>query len=324
MIISASRRTDIPAFYAPWFINRVRAGFCAVPNPFNRSQVARVSLLPADVDVIVFWTRNPRPLFPYLAELDGLGFRYYFQFTILDNPRSIDPKSPPAETAIRACREMAERTGPQRVIWRYDPIVFSDGTPAAFHLEAYRRIAAALQGAAGRSVISIMDNYSKARSRLSRLPGQGFRPFEPHETAAALQELVPALAETARQHGMEIVSCAEELDLRPFGVAPGKCIDDGFIQQVFGIQVGAKKDPSQRKECGCVVSKDIGMYDSCLFGCQYCYATQSFDLAQRHHAEHNPDSPSLVGWYEPNPASPPPAPKPNPQAGQMKLFDDEG
>ena len=98
MIISASRRTDIPAFYSEWFMNRIRAGYCTVPNPFNRNQVSMVSLKPEDVDVIVFWTRNPRPLFPHLAELDQRGYRYYFQYTVLDNPRAIDPKSPPVET----------------------------------------------------------------------------------------------------------------------------------------------------------------------------------------------------------------------------------
>ncbi len=99
---------------------------------------------------------------------------------------------------------------------------------------------------------------------------------------------------------MEIVSCAEEIDLRPYGIRPGKCIDDAYIAQVFGTRVSDKKDPSQREACGCVTSKDIGAYDTCLFGCQYCYATSSFDLAQRQHAEHNPESPSLIGWYEPS------------------------
>lgn len=298
MIISASRRTDIPAFYAAWFMNRVRAGYCTVPNPFNRGQVGRVSLLPEDVDVLVFWTRNPRPLFPYLAELDQRGFKYYFQYTILDHPRAIEPKSPPVEAAIRTCCELAAQVGPQRVFWRYDPIVFSDQTGVAFHRAAYQRIAAALQGAACRSVISIMDDYAKAHGRLNRLPAQGYRLLEPAGTAEAIQQLVPALVQIAAQSGLEIVSCAETFDLGPLGVRPGKCIDDDYIRQVFGLQVGSKKDPSQRKACGCVASKDIGMYDSCLFGCQYCYATQSFELAQRRHAEHDPESPSLLGWHE--------------------------
>ena len=145
MIISASRRTDIPAFYAPWFMNRMRAGYCTVPNPFNRSQVSRISLRPEDVDVIVFWTRNPRPLLPALDELDDRGYRYYFQYTLLDNPRTLDPKSPPVDAAIATFQTLAERIGPARVIWRYDPSVLSSATGADFHLERYARIAAALR-----------------------------------------------------------------------------------------------------------------------------------------------------------------------------------
>lgn len=327
MIISASRRTDIPTFYAGWFINRIRAGFCTVPNPFNRAQVSSVSLLPEDVDVIVFWTRNPRPLFPYLDELDQRGFRYYFQFTILDNPRAVDPKSPPVEAAIRTFRELSDRLGPERVIWRYDPIVLSDKMGVEYHTHAYQKIAQALHGASRRSVVSVMDHYTKARGRLAGLTREGYALFDSDKVAEALPRLIPALVSAAGQAGMEIVSCAEALDLARFGVHPGKCVDDGYIKEVFGIDVTGRKDPSQRKECGCVVSKDIGMYDSCLFGCQYCYATQSFNLARSHHAGHDPQSPSLVGWYEPaQPASkakPDSKSKHTKNASQLNLFDDE-
>jgi len=300
LIISASRRTDIPAFYSRWFINRIRAGYCSVPNPFNSNQVSKVSLLPDDVDVIVFWTRNPRPLFPYLEELDQLGYKYYFQYTILNNPRLIDPKSPPTDVAIRTFRELSQQIGENRMIWRYDPIVFSNQTEVSFHLDSYKKIAADLHGYTQRSIISIMDNYTKARSRLSQLSEQGCKLLNPKDCSQAIQQLIPVLVEIASRFQMEIFSCAEVLDLSTFGVRPGKCVDNDFIQHVFGLDVVKKKDPSQRKECGCVISKDIGMYNSCLFGCQYCYATRSFELAQCNLNEHNPQSPSMVGWYEPN------------------------
>ncbi len=122
MIISASRRTDIPAFYAEWFMQRIRAGYCTVPNPFNRGQVSTISLAPEDVDAIVFWTRFPRPLLPHLDELDRCGYRYYFQFTLLDYPRSLETHRPDVRQAVEAFRTLAERIGPERVIWRYDPI----------------------------------------------------------------------------------------------------------------------------------------------------------------------------------------------------------
>jgi hypothetical protein len=315
MIISASRRTDIPAFYAKWFINRIRAEYCTVPNPFNRNQVSLVSLKPIDVDVIVFWTRNPRPLFPYLKELDERGYRYYFQFTVMNNPRQIDPKSPTIDAGIDAYKKLAELIGPQRLIWRYDPIVFSSITGPDFHLRQYERIASALNGCTFRSVISIMDEYPKASKRLRLMSDSGAKLIQSNpKESTDIRECIEGIVSIASKNGMEIFSCAEELDLSYLGVLPGKCVDNEYIQHTFGITVESKKDPSQRKVCGCVVSKDIGMYDSCLFGCQYCYATKSFEAAEKNHSEHNSDSPSLIGWYEAQKA------KEETQPGQLSLF----
>lgn len=296
MIISASRRTDIPAFYAEWFINRIRAGECAVPNPFNRNQVSVVSLRPQDVDVLVFWTRNPRPLFPYLAELDRRGYRYYFQYTLLDNPRALDPKSPPVEAAIKTFQALAAQIGAQRVIWRYDPIVLSEVTPPAFHMQAHARIAEALAGCTSRNVISLLDIYRKAQGRLGQLRSQGItvKEFKPDTIAEEAVEMLCGLAANAQRNGMEITSCAEEADLLPYGIRPGKCVDDEYIARTFGLHLSPQKDPSQRPACGCVTSKDIGMYDTCLFGCQYCYATSSFETARRNHAQHDPETAALV------------------------------
>jgi len=304
LIISASRRTDIPAFYTEWLINRIRAGYCTVPNPFNRDQISYVSLRPADVDVIVFWTRNPASLIPHLKELDELGLRYYFQYTVMNNPRSLDAKSPSLSAALETFKKLSDRVGPAKVIWRYDPIVFTKETGVRFHIDTYRKIAEGLRGATDRSVISVVDIYKKASKRLKQLNESG-SPIIPYEGKSDLHfdSLMDNLAETASQNGMEIFSCAEDLDLAHYGIRLGKCVDDEYIKKVFGIDVTHKKDPSQRKVCGCVASKDIGAYDTCLFGCQYCYATTSFDRARINHAKHNPQSPSLIGWYEANPPS---------------------
>ncbi len=315
MIISASRRTDLPAFYARWFIQRVRAGFCEVPNPFNPEQVTRVSLAAEDVDVIVFWTRNPRPLFPYLDELDQRGYRYYFQYTLMNNPRLIDPASPALPAARDTFRRLADHVGPQRVIWRYDPIVLSEKTPPDFHRQVYRQIAGDLRGYTRRSVISLMDVYARTRKRLEAMAAEGasLLPGASHSMVTGAWRQPPAasvpqdgspmqgwvgdlmsdLAVVAGENAMEIVRCAEEMDLRDYGIRPGKCVDDEYIYQTFGLAVSSAKDPNQRKACGCVVSKDIGMYDSCLFGCQYCYATSSFARSRANYLRHDPDAPVL-------------------------------
>ncbi|NLE77441.1 MAG: DUF1848 domain-containing protein, partial [Chloroflexi bacterium] len=255
-----------------------------------------VSLQPHDVEAMVFWTRHPRHLLAHLDELDRRDYCYYFQYTLMDNPRALEPHTPPAETAIRSFRELAQHVGADRVIWRYDPIVFSNATDLEFHTAAYRRLAEALRGCTKRSVISIMDLYGKARPRLLGLAGAGIRVQADEGAVRALTaELAPRLADTAAANGMEIVSCAETLDLRPFGVRPGACVDADYLARVLGVSVAAKKDPAQREACGCVSSRDIGMYDSCLFGCRYCYAVASFLRARANRLAHDPLSPSLLG-----------------------------
>lgn len=296
MIISASRRTDIPAFYAEWFMNRVRTGFCDVPNPFNANQVSRVSLAPENVDVIVFWTRNPLPLLPHLAELEERGFRTFFLFTVMGNPRAIDPGCPSVEKSIATFRRLSGLVGPDRITWRYDPILFTKATDAAFHLETYRRIARALRGRTERSVISIAQVYRKNKKRLMELEALGAGMIECE--GKPFDALMRAMADEARENGMGLFACAQERDFTPYGIEPGKCIDGKLLCRVFGLDLKLSKDPSQRKECGCVASKDIGMYDTCLFGCKYCYATTSIQRASENHRSHDPLSPSLIGRTE--------------------------
>jgi hypothetical protein len=231
-----------------------------------------------------------------LGDLDKRGLRYYFQFTLLGYPRKLDPKSPSVAAAVEAFKALSDRLGPCRVIWRYDPLVFTSLTTADFHRDNYGQLAETLRGYTHRSVVSLVDKYRKAERRLKVLDN----------TPAAVETrefqeiggLLGDLASLAAANRMEIVSCAEEFDLSCFGIRPGKCIDDQLIAEIFRIQVNWKKDPTQRAACGCMVSRDIGMYDSCLFGCQYCYATQSFERARVNFDQHDPTSPSLLGRYE--------------------------
>ena len=296
MIISVSRRTDIPAFYAKWFMNRIREGYCTVPNPFNPKQVSRISLEPEDVDVIVFWTRYPHPLMHFLDELDGRGYRYYFLYTLMNNPRALDPKSPSHKRSLNTFRELSHCIGRDKVIWRYDPIVFTRISDLNFHRETYQRIAEGLNGHTNRCIISMVDIYRKAAKRLQLLESKGIRIMEPPEEE--FDELMKSMSDSAAMNGMNIQSCAEAPDPALHGIPPGKCIDDVLIHRVFGLDVSHRKDPSQRSDCGCVASRDIGMYDTCLFGCIYCYATTCLDRARERHRNHDPASPSLAGRYQ--------------------------
>ncbi|EFK10608.1 conserved hypothetical protein [delta proteobacterium NaphS2] len=295
MIISASRRTDIPAFYAQWFMNRIREGYCTVPNPFNPKQISRISLKPEDVEVIVFWTRFPGPLLPHLDELDERGYRYYFLYTLMNNPRVLEPHSPSYQKSLKTFRRLADRIGREKVIWRYDPIVFTGITDASFHMETYGRIANQLKGHTSRSIISMVEIYRKARKRLKLLEEQGIFIMQPEEKN--LHELMKSMSVSAATNGIQIQTCAEGPKFASYGIQPGKCIDDKLIRHVFGLEVLPLKDPSQRSHCGCVASRDIGMYDTCLFGCLYCYATTHLDHARERHMKNDPDASSLTGFF---------------------------
>jgi hypothetical protein len=316
MIISASRRTDLPAFYTPWLLNRFRAGEVSLVNPYNRRQVSRIALQPDTVEVIVFWTKNPAPLLPYLAEIDRMGFQYYFQFTLNGYPKVLEPGVPPLRERVATFKRLADLIGKERVIWRYDPILFTARTNFAYHRERFAALLAELAPSTGRIVTSIADDYRGAGQRLARLAPQGYAVIAQPQLLPEYGRLFQEMADRAAAAGLTIYSCAEPFDLRPFGIHPGKCIDDEYIQQVFGVTVAARKDPAQRRECGCVASRDIGFYDSCLHDCVYCYATRNQRVARENYRKHRPDAPSLLGEAEPLP--------PNPAQTaetQFKLFD---
>jgi hypothetical protein len=299
MIISASRRTDIPAFYSEWLRNRFDAGYCTVPNPFNAKQIARVSLRPEDIDAVVFWTRHARPAFPLLEHLDSRGVRYTFHYTITGYGRPAEASTPSIEKATNTFRELAARLPAGAVIWRYDPILLGDAFPVAGHLERFRAIAARLERHARRVVIAVVHVYRKTERRLSALYTWGEELCrEPHDHPA-LPELLTGLATIARDHGMTIEACAQPRDWSELGIGPTRCIDDRLLGELFGGEWPTRKDPGQRPECGCIPSKDIGMVDTCTFGCAYCYTTVSAATAERRRREHDPSSPSLVGHYEP-------------------------
>jgi hypothetical protein len=291
LIISASRRTDIPAFYAQWFMNRIRDGFCLVPNPYNPKQCSRVPLKPEDVDVIVFWTRNPLPLFTFLDELDARGYRYYFQYTLLNYPRFLDPKTPSLNVGIRTFKTLADNIGPDKIFWRYDPFVFTTATDPGFHEAQFRNIAETLNGYTKRTMISFIDLYRKVQRRFRRLSKDGFELMDYEKSL--IDHLMKTLVSISKDNGMTIYSCAEEMELIQLHFPAGKCIDNTYISETFGLTLNPTKDPHQRKACGCVVSKDIGMYDTCLYDCLYCYAT-NHERARRNNAKHDPDSPSLI------------------------------
>jgi hypothetical protein len=287
MIVSASRRTDIPAYYSEWFMNRIRDGFVLVRNPFRPTQISRVNLEPGRVDGIVFWTRNGEPLIPYLPELDRIPYCYYVQYTVVHYPRILEPSSVSLPRKLDGFKRLSERIGPNRVVWRYDPIILSNLTDVAYHEGYFKEIATALSGFTRRCVISFLDIYRKTRKAVEDAKRKkGIRVVDVHRHDWNARELSRVLAKIGGDYGLEMLTCAEPFDLEDWGIRHGKCIDDALLNRLFGLNLTVTKDKGQRELCGCVESKDIGAYNTCPHGCMYCYANTTVELARRNFKRH--------------------------------------
>ena len=291
MILSASRRTDIPNYYSEWLARRFRAGFLCVRNPMNFRQVSRITLNPNVIDCIVFWTKNPAPMLPYLDEYRR--YMYYFQFTLTGYGKDIEPGLPDKRRIlIPAFCELADRIGRDRVIWRYDPIFLSDHYTLDYHVKAFTRIAEALAGRTRRVVISFLDDYEKTKRNMKGINIQGL-------TKEKMRRLARSFAVIAGRYGMEIQTCAEKIDLSEYGITHGACIDREYIEHLLGCRLRAGKDHGQRPECRCMESVEIGSYHTCRNGCRYCYANFSDGRVQARIRDFDVDSPILCGKMEP-------------------------
>lgn len=286
MILSASRRTDIPAFYSDWFFNRIKAGYVDVRNPMNIHRINRIDISPEIVDCIVFWTKNPKAMIPQLKELTE--YEYYFQFTVNPYDRHIEKEVPLKRNIFDTFHELSDLIGAKRVVWRYDPILLSNKIDVDYHIKYFEEIAKRLFGYSARCVISFVDLYKKVSANVS-----GMTIHEPNETE--IIRLVNALVPIAQSYGITIYSCAEEIDLQEYGVEHGACIDSKLISDIIGFPLKVKKDKNQRKECCCVESIDIGEYNTCCHHCVYCYANYNQGLVQRKAEQHDPNSSLLIG-----------------------------
>jgi len=308
VIISASRATDIPAYFSTWFRNRLEAGYMRWTNPFNANQVQYVSF--SRTRVIVFWSKNPKPLFRYLPQINDAGINYYFEFTFNDyEAEGLEPNVAPLSKRIEVFKRLSDQLGPKRVIWRFDPLIMSDSLTIDELLCRIERIASQLHDHTKKLVISFADitMYKKVSNNLARQPHQ-YREFTPELMVAFAEQL----SELNKSWGFDIATCAEQVDLEPFGIKHNRCIDDdllvdlfsddtelmgflGYEPDLFGNSTRLYlKDKGQRKECGCIVSKDIGMYNTCNHLCAYCYANASAKAVENNLRRHRPQSDVII------------------------------
>lgn len=291
MILSVSRRTDIPAFYSDWLFNRLKEGFVLVRNPMNIHQVSKVVLSPKVIDCIVFWSKNPKPM---LARIDELkNYMYYFQFTINPYDKGLELGVPKKEGIISTFKELSKKIGKKRMIWRYDPILLTEKMGIEYHVRYFEEIAKRLEGYTDTCVISFVDLYKKTQRNLKDTTARELSIKEMIDIAAKLLLI-------ANKYGITIQTCAEKIALESVGIKHGRCIDNALIEDLLGVKLVVSKDPNQRKECGCVQSIDIGEYNTCVHGCKYCYANFKEETVTSNHVAHNPHSPLLIGELGPN------------------------
>lgn len=329
VVVSASRSTDIPAFYAKWFFNRLEKGYCVWYNPFNQKP-SYVSF--ARCKVIVFWTKNPEPIIPYLPELDKRGIHYYFQVTLNDYVQEgFEPNVPSVEDRVATFKKLADKIGKERVIWRFDPLIVTREITPRELLKRIWKVGNLLKGCTEKLVFSFVDvrAYRKVQTNLVKETGCFSKEtVESAEmTEAQRKEVVEGLVkirEAWAKDGWNVTmaTCGEDFDYQAYGIEHNCCIDGQLMERVFGDDKGLVyylrtgklaepdlwgnyppipevgknlKDKGQRKACGCMVGKDIGLYNTCRHFCVYCYANTSRECVERNAAKHNADSESVIG-----------------------------
>lgn len=287
MIISASRRTDIPSYYTEWFFNRLKEEYVLVRNPVNMHQISRICLSREVVDGIVFWTKNPAPMLKRLDELEK--YHYYFQFTLTAYGPETETNLPSKnKVIIPVFQRLSREIGKEKVIWRYDPVFFSDVYTMEYHCRYFEVLSSRLAGYTEKCTISFLDLYKNTQQNARRLNMQPM-------TAGWQNELAERFAKIAQKYNIHIDTCTEAGDFSRFGIGHACCVDKALLERIGKFRLNVEKDRNQREGCGCVTSIDIGAYNTCKNGCLYCYANYNSAMVENNFQKHNVNSPLLFG-----------------------------
>jgi hypothetical protein len=290
VIISASYRTDIPAFYGDWFLRRVAEGWCRTVNPYN-GRPSDIPLTRDRVDGIVFWTRNAAPFLAGLEQLAAAGYPFVVHTTLTGYPRPLERSVAPVEASLETMRRIARRYGPRALVWRYDPVMLTSLTPAEWHRETFAHLARELAGCTDEVVLSFVQIYAKTQANSDRAAGRfGFSWRDP--SAEEKRALLRDLAEIALDAGLTASLCAQP-DLLAPGLTAARCIDAARLSDLAGRPIAAETK-GNRPGCHCARAQDIGAYDTCPHGCVYCYAVRRPEIAKRRYRAHDPADAALV------------------------------
>lgn len=284
MIISASRRTDIPAFFSDWIINRFREQYAYVRNPMNIHQISKINLSPDVVDCIVFWSKNPKPMVDKLTAFTD--YMYYFQFTLNAYDEDLETNLPDLNSRIDAFQALSDLIGKKRVIWRYDPIIVNDKYSIDWHAEQFEYLTKQLCHYTEKITISFIDLYTKISHNIK---GKNIS-----ELSYTQKDIISnKFAEIAHSHNLVIDTCAEDIDLSSYGIEHARCIDGRLISKLLHCSIDVGKDKNQRLNCGCMASIDLGFYNTCQNGCVYCYANHNCAARKQNCQSYDPSSPLL-------------------------------
>lgn len=288
MIINSGMRTDIPAYYSKWFMNRIREGYVLVRNPYFENQVTRYRLDPEVVDVLAFCSKNPKPMLEHLSELER--FHMFWFVTITPYDEDIEPNVPPKEDVMDSFKVISDTLGASSLSWRYDPIFINDKYSVEYHIMAFEDMASYLKGYTNQVVISFIDLYAKT---IKNFP-------EAREVNAEERiQIGKAFAEIGKRHGMVVRSCVEGTYLAPYGIDISGCMTKEILERAVGSELVIPKTRNPRQDCNCVLGHDIGAYNTCGHMCKYCYANYDEEIVRQNMKKHDSDSPFLIGQSMP-------------------------
>jgi DNA repair photolyase len=252
----------------------------------NIHQISRINLEPDVIDCIVFWSKNPKPMIDKLKFIKE--YAYYFQFTLNPYDKDIEARLPCKNEILETFKKLSDIIGPQKVIWRYDPILLNEKYTISYHIDKFNEFAEKLKGYTEKITFSFIDFYKKITENIKSL---GINEITNNEKDI----IADNFSRIAKENNLLIDTCSEDIDLAKYDIAHARCIDDRLIAKIIGYNFIAEKDKNQRFECGCVRSIDIGEYNSCSNGCIYCYANYSQASVTNNVKTHNQFSPLLIG-----------------------------
>ena len=288
MIINTGCRTDIPAFYAKWLMNRIREGYVLVRNPYNPNQVTKYNLSPSVVDCLAFCTKNPEPMLTYLDELDM--YKQYWFVTITPYGKDIEPNVPDKPKVIESFKKLSNHIGVDSIGWRYDPIFIGNGFDVSKHIECCEKMAKELKGYTHNCTISFLDLYEKVKRNAPNI-----NPPTKEEQI----EIAKAFSKIGKENNMIIHACCEKTYLSQYGLQCNGCMSQEIVEKAINNTLHPPKRKNIRQECNCLMGNDIGAYNTCGHLCKYCYANANKQFVIENMKKHDDNSPFLIGRSEP-------------------------